>query len=119
MRLLALATVLPALLFGAAAAHAHAQLDHASPRVGGTVAPAPRTVSLWFIEKLEPAFSTIEVTNAAGARVEQGRARLGGDRTVLQVGLKPLPPGTYSVHWRVLSVDSHVTEGRFSFQVGQ
>jgi methionine-rich copper-binding protein CopC len=38
---------------------------------------------------------------------------------VLHVGLKPLPPGTYRVHWRVLSVDTHTTEGSFTFQVGQ
>jgi methionine-rich copper-binding protein CopC len=35
------------------------------------------------------------------------------------VGLKALPPGTYQVHWRVLSVDTHKTEGNFSFSVGQ
>jgi methionine-rich copper-binding protein CopC len=102
----------------ATAAHAHAALDRANPRVGSTVASAPRAVSLWFTENIEPALSTIEVRNAAGARVDQGRARAGGSN-VLQIGLKSLPPGTYQVHWRVLSVDTHRTEGTFSFQVGQ
>ena len=75
---------------------------------------------MWFTEKLEPAFGSAEVHNAAGARVDLGRARV--DRTnptVLHVGVKPLPPGTYRVHWRVLSVDTHTTEGSFTFQVGQ
>jgi methionine-rich copper-binding protein CopC len=31
--------------------------------------------------------------------------------------LRPLEHGTYTVNWRVLSVDGHVTEGRFTFQV--
>ena len=36
---------------------------------------------------------------------------------LLQVPLKPLGPGTYRVKWRVLSVDTHVTEGDFTFRV--
>jgi len=105
---------------GTTGAYAHASLDRADPRVGSTVASAPRAVSLWFTEKLEPAFSTIEVRNAAGVRVDQGRPRVDStNRNLLQIGLKPLPPGTYRVRWRVLSVDTHTTEGSFSFQVGQ
>jgi len=106
-----------ALTLPAVPAYAHASLDRANPRVGSTVSSPPRTISLWFTEKIEPGLSTIEVRNAAGARVDQGRAHGGGN--VLQVGLKPLPPGTYQVHWRVLSVDTHKTEGTFNFQVGQ
>ena len=119
MRPAALLVALAALAVTAVDARAHASLDRANPRVGSTVASAPRALSLWFTENLEPAFSTIEVRNAAGARVDQGRARLGGTRNLLQIGLKPLPPGTYQVRWRVLSVDTHVTEGAFSFQVSQ
>jgi methionine-rich copper-binding protein CopC len=98
------------------AAHAHAFLDHADPRVGSTVPTAPRELSLSFTQNLEPAFSTVEVRDAAGARVDQGKARVSAD--TMLVGLKLLPPGTYQVHWRVLSVDTHTTEGSFSFQVG-
>jgi methionine-rich copper-binding protein CopC len=36
---------------------------------------------------------------------------------MLQVLLKPIEPGTYRVKWRVLSVDTHVTEGDFTFRV--
>jgi methionine-rich copper-binding protein CopC len=28
-----------------------------------------------------------------------------------------LPPGKYKVRWRILSVDTHRTEGSFSFEV--
>ena len=107
-----------ALLTAPIAAHAHAMLDHANPRVGSTVATAPKELSLWFTEKLEPAFSTAEVRNAQGA-VQSGKARVdGGDRTELHVPLKALSPGTYTVVWRVLSVDTHRTQGSFTFTVG-
>jgi copper resistance protein C len=114
----ALAAVLAAVL-GASAAAAHALLDHASPSVGSTVSRAPRQVSMWFTQALEPAFSGAEVRNAQGIRVDARRAHIGGsDKTVLQIGLKALPPGTYKVNWHVLSVDTHKTQGSFSFTVG-
>jgi hypothetical protein len=37
----------------------------------------------------------------------------------MHIGLKPLLPGTYQVHWRATTVDTHTTEGNFSFHVGQ
>ena len=119
MRLLALALLLPALLFGAPAARAHAFLDHASPAVGSTVQRAPAAVSLWFSQELEPAFSTVSVVDQAGHRVDGGDARLDAkDATLLRVPLKPLPPGRYKVIWHVVSVDTHTTEGSFTFTVG-
>jgi hypothetical protein len=98
-------------------ARAHAFLDHADPRVGSTVASAPRAISLSFTQNLEPAFSSVEVSNASGARVDQGKAQVSG--STMHVGLKALPPGAYRVRWHVLSVDTHKTEGSFTFHVGQ
>jgi copper resistance protein C len=103
-----------------APANAHAFLDHANPRVGNAVHTAPREVTLWFTQELEPAFSTLEVRDASGARVDSGKASVGpGDRKVMRISLKPLPAGTYQVSWRVLSVDTHTTEGTFTFRVGE
>ena len=100
---------------GAGAARAHAFLDHASPLVGSTVATAPREVTLTFTQNLEQAFSSVEVT-ANGARVDQGKPQISGN--TMRVGLKAAGPGRYQVHWHVLSVDTHKTEGNFSFTVG-
>jgi hypothetical protein len=35
----------------------------------------------------------------------------------MQVSLKKLPPGTYKVRWHAVSVDTHATDGDFSFTV--
>jgi methionine-rich copper-binding protein CopC len=98
-------------------AEAHAFLDHADPRVGSTVPTAPRELSLTYTQNLEPAFSAVEVTDANGARVDLGKPSFSA--TVMRVGLKPLSAGTYRVRWHVLSVDTHTTEGSFTFHVGQ
>jgi methionine-rich copper-binding protein CopC len=39
------------------------------------------------------------------------------DNSLLRLSVRPLRPGTYRVKWRVLSIDSHVTEGDFTFNV--
>jgi len=105
------------LLFGTAPASAHAFLERAEPRVGNTVRTAPREVTCWFTQNLEPAFSSLVVRDSSGAQVSIGRASVSGN--VLRVALKPLPAGVYKVSWRVLSVDTHTTEGDFSFRVGE
>jgi copper resistance protein C len=103
-------------VLGPPAAMAHSHLDHSAPPVDGTVETAPQDVTLWFTKPLEPTFSTVEVTDSEGARVDSGKASVSG--STMSVGLRSLSPGTYHVHWHVLSVDTHTTEGDFSFRVG-
>jgi len=105
MRLTLLGSIVASLLvLWSDASSAHAFLDNAEPRVGSTVATAPREVMLSFTEKLEPAFSTIEVTDSAGHRVDEGKPSIAGN--VMRVPLHALPPGTYHVKWHILSVDT-------------
>ena len=113
--LLAIVPVLLLLLMSAA--EAHAMLDRAEPRVGNKVASPPAQVTLWFTQKLEPAFSSITVTNAAGERVDTGKTRVSGNQ--MSIAIRAGGAGTYRVNWQVLSVDTHRTDGSFTFQVGQ
>ena len=94
-------------------AGAHAFLQHASPAAGTTLAVAPREIDLAFSESLEPAFSTIAVTDTGGRHVEAGNASVRA--ASMSVGLKPIRPGGYRVHWYAVSVDGHRTEGAYSF----
>jgi copper resistance protein C len=111
-----IASVLFALTLNSGA-HAHSMLSSASPPVGGSVGPAPRQVTLSFTQGLEPSFSSVQVTDSKGARVDTGKAQVSG--STMSVDLKALSPGTYRVNWHVLSVDTHKTQGSFSFRVGQ
>jgi methionine-rich copper-binding protein CopC len=99
-------------------AGAHAFLDHAVPAVGSVIHGSPSQVSLWFTQELEPAFSTVKVLDRNGRQVDKqdkhvDRANAG----LLQVSVPQLPAGRYRVVWRALSVDTHVTEGDFVFDV--
>jgi len=109
---------LGALLFLASGAGAHAFLDRADPPVGSTVRTAPAQVRIWFTEELEPAFSRILVFNQAGQQVDKRDSQTDpGNAAILRISLPSLTPGTYKVVWRVLSVDAHITDGDFTFQV--
>jgi methionine-rich copper-binding protein CopC len=116
MRTLAIVVSLFFVALGISGAQAHAFLDHASPLVGSTVRTAPHQLTLSFTQNLEPAFSTVQVTGPNGARVDEGRPRISGN--VMHVGIKAAGPGTYHVRWHALSVDTHTTQGSFTFHVG-
>jgi methionine-rich copper-binding protein CopC len=109
-----------ALSLWSAAALAHAHLVRATPAAGGAVKEAPGEVALTFSEKLEPAFTTAVIRNAAGKQVDKADARVDKeDRTTVRVSLPSLEPGVYTVEWRVMSADTHKVSGHFTFRVGE
>ena len=99
-------------------AWAHAFLDHAEPKVGGTVTVTPAEVKMWFTQNVEPVFSTIDVTDAQGKQVDKKDSHIDSkDKSLLIVSLGKLLPGTYTVAWHVVSVDTHKTQGHFQFTI--
>lgn len=106
------------LLVWASGAGAHAFLDRADPPFGSSVRTPPAQVRIWFTEELEPAFSRMQVFNQVGQQVDKRDSQTDpGNAAILRISLPSLPPGTYKVVWRVLSVDTHITDGEFTFQV--
>jgi methionine-rich copper-binding protein CopC len=115
--LLAISLLALTAVLAADGARAHSGLARSSPGDGATVKP-PKDVVLTFTAKLEPMFSSIEVRDAKGVAVHDGNTTgVPAQPTQIRVALKPLPPGTYKVIWRVLSVDTHRTQGSFTFRV--
>jgi methionine-rich copper-binding protein CopC len=109
--------LLVAALFAAPRAFAHAFPQHASPAAGAALRTPPPAVTITFTEGVESHFSTIEVTDTAGKRVDASAPHTVGGNQVLAVDLPALVPGTYTVTWHVTSVDTHKTEGRYTFTV--
>jgi methionine-rich copper-binding protein CopC len=107
-----------ALLFTATSAWAHAFLDHAEPTVGSTVDTPPTEIRIWFTERLEPAFSQIQLFDHRGKPVTQNHATVdSADPSLLRLAVPALTPGVYKVTWKVMSVDTHMTVGNFAFTV--
>lgn len=102
---------------GDGVARAHAFLDRASPAVGSTVHTAPTEVRIQYTEALEPDYSSAHVEDASGTTVSTAAHVDPNERSVLIVTLGALKTGRYKVIWKVLSVDTHVTNGSFNFTV--
>jgi len=113
-----LALLCAGVVIGTGVALGHSGLQRAEPPVESTLKRPPTEVKLYFSERLEPAYSTVRVEDGKGARVDRDDSHVDRSNPLLmRVTLTPLDRGTYTVVWRVLSVDSHITQGRFKFRI--
>jgi methionine-rich copper-binding protein CopC len=98
-------------------AFAHVFPKKQEPGAGVTVA-APPAVTITFDGPLEPAFSTLTVTDASGKQVSLAKASVDPQRpTVMSVALPALASGRYTVHWAAVASDGHRTHGDYKFDV--
>ena len=104
--------------WSASPAGAHAVLDYSIPAARSSVRVSPKELTLKFSQRIEPAFSSVHVFDGKGRQIDRGDSKIDGpDSTSLRVSLPPLSSGRYRVSWRVLSIDTHVTQGEFTFDV--
>ena len=94
----------------------HAFVEASVPADRSTVREAPGEVTVRFTESVELEFSRITVKSGTET-MSTGPVRQPAGNT-LSVSLKALGPGSYTIEWRVLSVDTHVTDGVLRFTVG-
>ncbi|MEI9888574.1 MAG: copper resistance CopC family protein [Rhizomicrobium sp.] len=102
-------------LASAAPALAHTHLVDATPAAGASLTASPAEVVMHFTGALEPAFSNIVVTDEKDHVVDSGPSV--ADGTTMRVPLKPLKPGRYEVTWRAVSIDTHLSDGKYFFLV--
>ena len=118
-RLLPFVVVALSVIAAAVRVEAHAFLVRAEPRVGSKVHKAPAEVRVWFSETVQAGVGSIQVFDVSGKQVDKKDTHSDrADRAVLCVSLLPaLTPGSYKVIWRVTSMDTHLTDGNFHFQI--
>ncbi len=112
-------------LLSPAPVFAHGTLIRAEPAINTEVATRPREIRLWFNQLIEHRFSRVTVHRAERhattgkldlqQRVDDGL--VAGPRVTRELAVKlpeTLAPGLYLVQWKVLSIDSHRTTGKFT-----
>ncbi|MEU8421420.1 copper resistance CopC family protein [Micromonospora sp. NPDC048835] len=105
-----------AVLIPAGPAWAHNSLKTATPARDATLPSAPTEITLEFMQRLDPAFTTIVLTDAAKRKLPTSEPVVTGARSTVQV-TDTLPNGTYTVAYRVVSVDGHPVQGSYPFTV--
>lgn len=100
------------------AASAHGKLESAAPASGSTIDTAPDTLRLTFNEDLEPAFSSVKVSDASGNAVTHEKAKVDtSNPRVMTIALPKLASGAYTVQWAAMTADAHRTKGAYTFKV--
>lgn len=102
----------------ASSAFAHAHLQSQMPAAGSTVS-SPLELRLNFSEGVEDKFTKVILTTETGKPVSvKSIATVASDKKVLIVTpATPLAPGQYNVEWHAVSVDTHKSDGSYSFKV--
>lgn len=106
------------LVLWCAPALAHARLLQETPASGASLEEPPEQVRLRFSEPVDAEFDPLKVFDAEASRVDEDDARIDPNNArVLLAGLEDLPEGSYRVEWRVTSIDGHIVEDAYAFNV--
>jgi methionine-rich copper-binding protein CopC len=98
----------------AVAASAHAHLEKSSPADGSVITTSPSSIVLSFSEAARLTALSIQ----RGVEAKQNLQPLPTTAAQqISVPLPPLKPGVYSLTWRVMSDDGHVTSGTLHFRL--
>lgn len=97
---------------------AHAIMVKSQPVVDSTIAESPKQVDVWFNDKVGSEYKALAVINSAGKRVDNKDAEQETfDQSHLYTTVTDLPPDTYTVRYRVVSIDTHIVTGKFKFTI--
>ncbi|WP_064445653.1 copper resistance CopC family protein [Micromonospora sp. NBRC 110037] len=105
-----------ALLVPATPAAAHNSLQEATPVRDARLTTAPTQVTLRFLQRLNPAFTTITLRDSTDRQVPASAPAVDGATGTVTIE-EPLANGTYTVAYRVVSRDGHPVQGSYRFTV--
>jgi copper resistance protein C len=113
-----LALILTLCLGHQASAFAHAILVKSAPAKDEVLTAAPKQIDVWFNDKVGTEYKALAVIDSKGQRVDNKDAQQESfHEDHLWATLKPLTAGTYTVRYRVVSIDTHIVTGKFQFTV--
>lgn len=98
-------------------AFAHAHLKSQSPAADSSV-PASKDLRLNFSEGVEAKLTQVTVTDDGKPVAIKSIETDASDKKLLIVTPEqPLAPGAYNVEWHAVSVDTHKSDGHYSFKI--
>jgi len=98
-------------------ASAHSFPESQTPSAGQRVSSSPAEVIINFDAPIEKLFAKLEVTGADGKNEAAGAPQISDDGRRMSVKVASLKPGDYTVKWAVVGIDTHHTQGSYTFSV--
>ena len=87
------------------------------PAAGQNLSEPPSQVTIKYDAPIEKLFAQLSVIDAGGQNLAQGTPVVSDDGYTLVVKVPRLKPGNYIVKCRVVGIDTHHTEGSYTFTV--
>ncbi|MCW2102314.1 MULTISPECIES: copper homeostasis periplasmic binding protein CopC [Pseudomonas] len=111
------ASALVALMAGASTAFAHAHLEQATPAADSSASDV-KVLRLQFSEGVEQAFTKVAVSHdGAPVALSSVKTEPADKKVLIVMPEQPLAAGQYEVKWNAVSVDTHKSNGEYSFTV--
>lgn len=112
------ALLLAALLALPAPAQAHDTLLSSDPEDGATLETSPEEIALTYSADILEVSPLVRITDESGTELAEIVPTVEGPVATATL-TEPLPAGTHTVQWRVVSSDGHPIEGTFTLTVEQ
>lgn len=113
MKLPSVTAAVVATLF-AVSVQAHAHLEKSTPADGSTLSAAPAALELTFSEAAR--LTALWIQRGGDARETIKELPTAAGKT-LRIALPALAPGAYSLTWRIVAADGHVSSGAVHFTI--
>lgn len=106
------------LIFQTNSVMAHASLVKSDPPRRASLSAPPKQIQLWFNEKIEASYASVTVLDAKKNPItDKNPEVVADDPKSVVLSLPQIETGSYTVKYRVMSVDGHVIESSFDFNV--
>jgi methionine-rich copper-binding protein CopC len=110
--------ILSAVLVSPLSAFAHAIMVKSQPEQNATIAVSPKQIDVWFNDKVGGEYKAVAVIDSKGNRVDNKDVQQEMlDGSHIYCTIPPLPADTYTVRYRVVSIDTHIVTGKFQFTI--
>ena len=97
---------------------AHATLVKSDPPRRASLSSSPKQIKLWFNEKIEGLYASVKVLDSNKNSITENNPEIvPDDPKSVVLNIPEIGPGRYTVQYRVMSVDGHVMESNFDFNV--
>lgn len=97
---------------------AHAVMTRTVPEQGASAVEGLTKIEIWYDSAVRDNMLALAVVDANGVRVDNRDPKVNpADQTHVFVSVKPLSPGSYTVRYRAISVDSFLATGSWNLTV--
>ena len=107
------------LIIAPSAASAHSEFVSSSPTNAEVLAESPKTLEVNFSDKITLSFDSFQLVDDKSKKIKTGKPEVINGGLTMSVPVSKLKDGSYIAVYTIVSTDTHVIKGAFSFSIGE